>query len=88
MAVQETKATSRKQEAICESNQLVTFLRIKQVKAVTGMSRSWIYEAIHRRVFPAPVPLGARAVGWDSRAVAGWQADCIEGAAKRRGVRG
>lgn len=55
------------------AEQLRTFLRLKQVKALTGMSRSWLYEAIRRGEFPAPIPLGARAVGWDSDAVAGWQ---------------
>lgn len=55
------------------TEQLRSFLRLKQVKAVTGMSRSWIYDAIRRGEFPAPILLGARAVAWDSDAVAGWQ---------------
>ncbi len=55
------------------AEQLRSFLRLKQVKAVTGMSRSWIYEAIRRGEFPAPISLSARAVAWDSAAVAGWQ---------------
>ena len=59
------------------------FWRLKQVKAAVGMSRSWIYDAIRRHDFPAPIALGARAVGWDSRAIAGWQARQIEAAAKR-----
>lgn len=60
------------------SEQLRSFLRLKQVKAVTGMSRSWIYEAIRRGEFPAPIALGARAVAWDSAAVAGWQEHRIQ----------
>ena len=60
------------------AEQLRSFLRLKQVKAATGMSRSWIYEAIRRGEFPAPIPLGARAVAWDSIAVAGWQQRRIE----------
>jgi prophage regulatory protein len=55
------------------ADQLRSFLRLKQVKALTGMSRSWLYEAIRRGEFPAPIPLGARAVAWDSAAVADWQ---------------
>lgn len=58
--------------------ELRSFLRLKQVKAVTGMSRSWIYDAIRRGEFPAPISLGARAVAWDSVAVAGWQASRIQ----------
>jgi prophage regulatory protein len=56
------------------AEQLRSFLRLKQVKAATGMSRSWLYEAIRRGQFPAPIPLGARAVAWDSAAIADWQA--------------
>ena len=55
------------------AEQLRSFLRLKQVKAVTGMSRSWIYEAVRRGDFPAPIALGARAVAWDAVAVASWQ---------------
>ena len=55
------------------AEQLRSFLRLKQVKALTGMSRSWIYDAIRRGAFPAPIPLGARAVAWDSADVAAWQ---------------
>ena len=59
------------------AEQLRSFLRLKQVKEVTGMSRSWIYEAIRRGEFPSPFSLGARAVGWDSVAIADWQAQRI-----------
>ena len=56
------------------TEQLRSFLRLNQVKAATGMSRSWLYEAIRKGEFPAPIPLGARAVAWDSAAIADWQA--------------
>ncbi|MDP2852396.1 MAG: AlpA family phage regulatory protein [Gallionella sp.] len=55
------------------AEQLRSFLRLKQVKAVTGMSRSWIYEAIRRGEFPAPISLSLRAVAWDSASIAEWQ---------------
>lgn len=60
------------------SEQLQTFLRIKQVKAITGMSRSWLYEAIRRGDFPAPITIGSRAVAWDADSIANWQARRIE----------
>ena len=60
------------------TEQLRTFLRLKQVKAVTGMSRSWIYDAIRRGAFPASITLSARAVGWETAAVADWQAARME----------
>ncbi|MBP6109235.1 MAG: AlpA family phage regulatory protein [Rhodocyclaceae bacterium] len=65
--------------------QLRTFLRIKQVRAATGMSRSWIYEAIRRGEFPSPIALGARAVAWDSAAISNWQQGRLEQG--RKGVR-
>lgn len=58
--------------------QLRAFLRLKEVKAATGMSRSWIYSAVQRGKFPAPISLGARAVAWDSADIADWQDYCIQ----------
>jgi prophage regulatory protein len=55
------------------AEQLRSFLRLKEVKAATGMSRSWLYEAIRRGDFPAPVSIGVRAVAWDSASIADWQ---------------
>lgn len=40
------------------------FSRRKQVETRTGLSRSTIYQYIKDGVFPKPVPLGPRAVGW------------------------
>ena len=39
-------------------------LRRKDVEAVVGLSRSTIYHLISERLFPAPIKLGKRAVGW------------------------
>lgn len=60
------------------AEQLRSFLRLKQVKALTGLSRSWIYAAIRRGEFPSAIPLSSRAVAWDSAAIADWQARRIE----------
>ena len=49
-----------------------TILRRKQVEARTGLSRSTIYGRIQARTFPAPIPLGARAVGWLESEVDAW----------------
>lgn len=59
------------------AEQLRSFLRIKQVIATTGMSRSWLYEAVKRGDFPAPIALGARAVAWDAADIAAWQQERI-----------
>ena len=42
----------------------LTILRRKQVEAETGYSRSTIYLRISQGLWPRPVSLGARAVGW------------------------
>jgi len=60
------------------AKQLQSFLRLKQVKILTGFSRSWIYEAIRRGDFPAPISIGARAVAWTEISIAEWQAHRIE----------
>jgi prophage regulatory protein len=39
-------------------------LRRPQVEARTGLSRSTLYQYIQDGLFPRPVSLGARAVGW------------------------
>jgi prophage regulatory protein len=46
-------------------------LRLREVMAQTGMSRSWIYKAISEGAFPQQVKLG-RASGWDAGAVEDW----------------
>lgn len=60
------------------AEQLQSFLRLKQVKILTGFSRSWIYEAIRRGDFPAPISIGARAVAWTEQSIAEWQAHRIK----------
>jgi prophage regulatory protein len=47
-------------------------LRLPEVERVTGRRRSAIYEGVAEETFPAPVPLGARAVGWLEDEVAAW----------------
>ena len=39
-------------------------LRRKDVEATVGLSRSTIYHLISQGLFPAPIKLGKRAVGW------------------------
>ena len=60
------------------AEQLQSFLRLKQVKILTGFSRSWIYDAIRRGDFPAPISIGSRAVAWPEQSIAEWQAQRIE----------
>jgi prophage regulatory protein len=47
-------------------------LRLPEVEHRTGRRHAAIYEAIANGTFPAPVPLGARAVGWLEDEVDAW----------------
>ena len=49
-----------------------TILRLKHVKARTGLSRSTIYQRIKEGSFPAQVSLGPRAVGWLETDIGAW----------------
>ncbi len=50
-------------------------VRLPEVMQRTGMSRSWIYNEVRQRRFPAPVRVGGRAVAWLDADLARWLAD-------------
>jgi prophage regulatory protein len=56
-----------------------TLLRLPAIKTSTGLSRSTIYLRIAQGVFPKPVSLGGRAVGWPASEVAALNAARISG---------
>tara|TARA_R110001583_G_scaffold194452_3_gene365355 strand:+ start:250 stop:441 length:192 start_codon:yes stop_codon:yes gene_type:complete len=47
-------------------------LKLKEVMDCTALSRSTIYKYISDNVFPKPIPLGARSVGWLESEVEDW----------------
>lgn len=49
-----------------------SILRLPDVKAYTGLSRSTIYLRVAEGKFPTPVGLGGRAVGWVESEVQDW----------------
>ena len=49
-----------------------SLLRRRDVEALTGLSRAWIYAAMQRGDFPRPVKLGKRAVAWPKSAIDDW----------------
>lgn len=55
-----------------------TILRLPQVKARTGLSRSAIYQKVTQGIFPKPVSLGARAVGWLEAEIEDWLAQQVK----------
>ncbi len=58
-------------------------LHLKTVMAVTGLSRSSIYNAIRKGEFPANIPLGARSVGWLRSDLESWLSQRIEQSGRR-----
>jgi prophage regulatory protein len=54
---------------------MTKMLKLPEVMALTGLSRSTIYAFIKEKKFPKPVRLGARAVGWLEYEVSSWIKD-------------
>lgn len=48
-------------------------LRLKEVKLLTGLSRSTIYRYISMNLFPNSISLGMRSVGWLENEVDQWR---------------
>jgi prophage regulatory protein len=55
----------------------VIFLRLPEVKTVTGLSKSSLYALIRANSFPSPVRLGPRTVAWVRSEVRHWAAERI-----------
>ncbi len=54
-----------------------SLLRLPEVRARTGLSRSAIYLQIQRGTFPAPLKIGQHASAWPEHEVSQWIADRI-----------
>jgi prophage regulatory protein len=54
-------------------------LRFQSVKSETGLSRTTVHRRIHDGLFPRPVSLGAKAVGWPAAEIAALNAARIAG---------
>lgn len=55
----------------------VSFLRLPEVKLVTGLSKTSLYALIREKSFPAPVRLGPRAVAWVRSEVRQWAVERV-----------
>jgi prophage regulatory protein len=53
-------------------------LRLRDVKAKTGLSDSTIYELIARSEFPMQLKLGPKAVGWVEPEIDAWIKDKMD----------
>lgn len=54
------------------------FIRLREVLAICGKSRTSVYESIKKGVFPSPVKLGGRSSAWVKSEVMQWARNCID----------
>lgn len=54
------------------------FIKLREVLAICGKSRSSIYAAVRDGAFPAPVKLGGRSSAWIKSEVLQWAQACID----------
>lgn len=59
---------------------MASLIRKPEVLKKTSLSNSTLYRLIAADDFPAPIPLGLRAVAWDESAVDTWIEKRIEAA--------
>lgn len=55
-----------------------SFLRLPEVRRITGKSRTAIYDAIRKNEFPPQVRIGKRQVAWTASSIDDWQKACIQ----------
>ena len=50
----------------------IEFIRLREVKRITGMGTSYIYEKMKTGDFPGQIKLGPKAVAWIKAEVLAW----------------
>ncbi|HCE3035699.1 TPA: AlpA family transcriptional regulator [Vibrio parahaemolyticus] len=58
-------------------NKPIRLIRLNEVLAMTGLSRSGMYRSIEKQQFPKQVSLGDRAVAWVESEVQAWVVDRV-----------
>jgi len=48
------------------------FLRLADVKVITGLSRSSLYQMMRKGQFPPSISIGSRAIAWTDAAIQEW----------------
>lgn len=73
-------ALDRKREA--QDKQRIRLIRLRDVLAKTGLSRSATYSAIQAGTFPAPIPIlpNGRSTAWPEHEVDAWLRERIAAA--------
>jgi prophage regulatory protein len=57
---------------------VLRFIRMPEVRHITGLSSATIYRYVAKKQFPASIPTGARIVAWSSEDIEAWIAEKIE----------
>ena len=65
---------------ISRLNAQTRFLRLPEVRTMTGLSKSTIYLRISEGTFPRQVPLGPRLVVWVDSEIQNWISEQVESA--------
>ena len=83
-----TEALQR--QATAQPEQCPAFIRIKRVKAISGLSKSSIWRWINAtpRRFPAPVVREGQTVLWDLAEVMQWRSEQFQKREQREGKHG
>ena len=56
----------------------IRFIRLKEVLAICGKSRSSVYDAIKKGNFPRPVKLSGRTTAWVKNEIQKWAQERID----------
>lgn len=75
---QPQKPVERKYDGNLDIQDDVSFLRLPEVKAITGLSKTSIYELIREKNFPPPICLGPRAVAWVRSEIRQWAVERVQ----------
>ena len=57
---------------------MLRFIRMPEVRHITGLSSATIYRYIAKKQFPTSIPIGDRIVAWSSEDIEAWIAEKIE----------
>jgi prophage regulatory protein len=61
---------------------MLRFIRMPEVRHITGLSSATIYRHIAKKQFPASILISIRVVAWSSEDIEGWITEKIEQARK------
>jgi prophage regulatory protein len=73
----QTKVSAKLEPRVAALPQEERFIRLNEVLAICGKSRTSIYEAIKAGKFPAPVKLQGRSSAWVKSEIQQWIQACI-----------